>query len=198
MAYLPIEEVKKSWTIKDEDTRDLIENTLFVHNRVKEAIHKLQRMNSDKVHAEPFHFFTSGVGADAFVFCNESYLVIAFRGTELNGAADIISDLSIGKAKLKNSHTDVFVHSGFQEQYLSIRLGIREQCRLYIEEFGPTEIVITGHSLGGSLAMLCALDLKLLPVMPSKERLNHHIFKKVLSSPARIVTESSWRLKLKL
>ena len=52
-----------------------------------------------------------------------------------------------------------FVHRGFQLQYVSLRDELRQTVSEYLENVNPSEILITGHSLGGALANLCAIDL---------------------------------------
>lgn len=50
----------------------------------------------------------------------------------------------------------VRMHSGFISAYLSVR----EQIHNYVQTSRATQYRITGHSLGGALAALCAIDLQ--------------------------------------
>ena len=50
------------------------------------------------------------------------------------------------------------VHKGFLDQYLAIQDELISKTAAYIEKFKPEKILITGHSLGGALANLCAVD----------------------------------------
>lgn len=51
------------------------------------------------------------------------------------------------------------VHAGFARAYEDVRLEINEEVdRLYT--LRPRPIFFTGHSLGGALASLCALDVR--------------------------------------
>ena len=60
------------------------------------------------------------------------------------------------------------VHRGFQQQYASIRDELRKTVSEYIDELDPPEILITGHSLGGALADICAIDFALNEIKNSK------------------------------
>lgn len=50
----------------------------------------------------------------------------------------------------------VKMHQGFIEAYLSVR----DQIHQYIEASDESRYCITGHSLGGAIATLCAVDLQ--------------------------------------
>ncbi|NJN30062.1 MAG: lipase family protein [Synechococcales cyanobacterium RM1_1_8] len=51
------------------------------------------------------------------------------------------------------------LHSGFSQAYLSVRDQIHSQVDAQIAQ-GLSTITVTGHSLGGALALLCAVDLQ--------------------------------------
>lgn len=53
------------------------------------------------------------------------------------------------------SDSGVLIHEGFARAYLSVR----DQLHSYIREQGVTQVTTTGHSLGGALANLCAVDI---------------------------------------
>ena len=178
LAYMPVHQVEKFWKMVSEGNEAPLcekssegppEEISQQYEQVKHAITKLQPKPCDKVCADPFGHIQSEIGGDAFVFCNETYLVIAFCGTA--EYEDILTDIKVGCEQLEHCDKPACVYKGFQEQYLSMRTEIREKAQFYIEKFDPNEILITGHSLGGSLAKLCAVDMNLNPVMPSKERL---------------------------
>lgn len=82
-------------------------------------------------------------------------LVIAFRGSrELK---DYLQDARfVGKTPWVNGGVIsqlVKVHRGFAECYFSVAGQIRERVK------DASRVFITGHSLGGALALMCALDL---------------------------------------
>jgi predicted lipase len=57
---------------------------------------------------------------------------------------------------LVTQNQDIKVHYGFYTAYLSVRKVIHDR----IESEHPEKVIVTGHSLGGGLAVLCALDIQ--------------------------------------
>ncbi|MEM8804867.1 MAG: lipase family protein [Cyanobacteria bacterium P01_G01_bin.38] len=55
-----------------------------------------------------------------------------------------------------NPNNPVRMHSGFISAYLSVR----DQIHNHVQNSSATQYRITGHSLGGALANLCAIDLQ--------------------------------------
>jgi hypothetical protein len=51
------------------------------------------------------------------------------------------------------------VHSGFWELYLGVKKWLLEGIRHGFEEHSPVELVLTGHSMGGSLCYLLCMDI---------------------------------------
>ena len=86
---------------------------------------------------------------------NNIYVVC--RGT--SSCQDVISDLKIWRKKcdyLQNT----LIHSGFLEQYDSIREHVNNEIDLLINET-IKRVVFCGHSLGAALATIAALDYKI-------------------------------------
>ena len=67
---------------------------------------------------------------------------------------------SVKKGWLNPDDKDgVAAHSGFLQQYDSVRDDVWDIVNQRLEEFpSTTEIFIAGHSMGGALTILCALD----------------------------------------
>jgi len=87
-------------------------------------------------------------------------VIVKTRTSELQ---DAIQDISYSKHTLSYLPR-VRLHGGFCEQYDAIRLKLRRKIWDIYATCQPFKILITGHSLGGALAQICALDLKMNPI----------------------------------
>ena len=104
------------------------------------------------------------------LWTNNSIAYIAFRGTMepqewmQNFTYRQTSFPKSNKMKqqhalfLNNSKNSPNIHSGFLEVYNNFRNNLIHK----IKELKPTQIFIAGHSLGGAIATICGLDLKIL------------------------------------
>jgi predicted lipase len=91
----------------------------------------------------------------------DKQLVICFEGT--CGWIDWKDNFEFKETKMEspyNTKGKIQVHSGFYRQYLVVRDKIHEIVRQWIETETISGIIVTGHSLGGALATLCAVDLQ--------------------------------------
>ena len=105
---------------------------------------------------------TQGVFGTAF----DKSFVVAFRGSEETGIADWITDLKFVQQVFPydtSKNKEVKVHYGFIEAYKSVREAVLNE----VKKTPLKRIICTGHSLGGALATLCALDVKYN--LPDKE-----------------------------
>jgi len=90
---------------------------------------------------------------------------VVFRGTVLKSLKNWIDDIDFAPIRPYPSAKDAFVHSGFMSAYETVRLAAKAAVIELITQIKPSRVVITGHSLGGALATLCATELApLLPV----------------------------------
>ncbi|MCH1485892.1 MAG: lipase family protein [Flavobacteriaceae bacterium] len=91
--------------------------------------------------------FFEDSGAQCYVLWSNHYITIAFRGTEPNEFNDI-------KADLKAFHHEGY-HKGFFEEYMKLHHEIEEKIE-ELQKIKQRPIYITGHSLGGAMATVCA------------------------------------------
>ena len=67
------------------------------------------------------------------------------------------SPVDVNGEQLANKATSAKMHEGFVEAYMSIQ----NELHPYVEMTKPAKLTMTGHSLGGALATLCAIDFRL-------------------------------------
>ena len=84
-----------------------------------------------------------------FVVSSEDVTVIAFRGTD--DPADWLANLNV--LSVATPHGEM--HKGFADAYRTLKAPILDSLR----ENPPKRLWVTGHSLGGALAVVCAYDL---------------------------------------
>lgn len=90
---------------------------------------------------------------------SDQAFIIAFRGTEPIAIKDLITTILIDKQEYPyagDEQKGLLVHSGFMAAYRSVRDVV---LRL-VSESPALKIVVTGHSMGGALATLAALDIQ--------------------------------------
>ena len=85
-------------------------------------------------------------------------IIVSFGGTA--NLADLQSDLRVTLKRTSYLPRGCKVHEGFDAQYSIVRHQIRERIR-DLAPLSAERLVCVGHSLGGALATLCALDLRL-------------------------------------
>lgn len=108
-----------------------------------EAVPALQNLGFDRVET-----IFAGSMAGYIVFVEDAAIVI-FRGTDDN------TDWFVNLDSLTTQTPHGAIHRGFQKSYLLLY----PQIAKILHERKPKYLWITGHSLGGALAIACAYDL---------------------------------------
>ncbi len=101
------------------------------------------------------HKYFDKNGAQAHATYNDEYFVLAFRGTEVKSWSDIKADLNVDSIIAKYSYGKV--HKGFEKEvdklWVDVRDYVLKQCK-------DRKLIVTGHSLGASMATIVAARLK--------------------------------------
>lgn len=93
-------------------------------------------------------------GTQAFLATRESdkMAILAFRGTQKEDPRDIVTDL---KANFYKDEKEFKIHDGFYRAFKCVENQIKSAC----EGLKEYSLYVTGHSLGGALALIATRAL---------------------------------------
>lgn len=86
-----------------------------------------------------------------YVVSADEVTVVVFRGTDFGEASDWLANLDLTVHPTEHGG----IHAGFYEAYLSLQFQVEK----LLDRRKPKHLWITGHSLGGAIAVACAYDI---------------------------------------
>jgi hypothetical protein len=98
-------------------------------------------------------------GTDLAVLFNPTTFLVLFRGTERAGVRKFYRDLAtnfrVTMPRVTLNKTRMRIHRGFWKSYRSVRTRLLQLAK---KQRGTRKVWISGHSLGGALSHIAALD----------------------------------------
>jgi hypothetical protein len=120
-------------------------------------------------------------------------IIVAFKGSA--EANDFIQDAKFDLVPLIHNPISISeVHAGFLEDFNAITVAVVSQVKGHLQSNSDAKIFITGHSLGGALAILCAIEFsrQSIPVSAvytfGQPRVGNHVFCSLYDQALRDIT----------
>lgn len=146
-----------AYRVKDKSDAEYIKYVNDLSNRLNNREFKVFEF-------EKFYDMDRKITAGC-VIETEDHLYVAFKGTSTSNSEEITNDM---KAELVNVHfgpqndeDKYMMHQGFYEEYLNSRSSVIPIISRIRDNSPQKKIVFCGHSLGGAMASIAALELAL-------------------------------------
>ncbi|MFW9993125.1 MAG: lipase family protein [Candidatus Odinarchaeota archaeon] len=139
------------------------ETAAILINLAREAYNDRSELGIKQYGFELVHYIEStNTDTQCYIARDEKKkrIVIAFRGT--SSVQDLLTDIIILQTIYPPTRRLFFkprVHAGFLEAYKSVKKEIHAHLNTLFSEQGSSRLFVTGHSLGGALATIAAVDL---------------------------------------
>ncbi len=107
-------------------------------------------------------FTDASTGADGAIFVTDDAVIVAFRGTSTDSdgnRADLYTDLDNRVKLVKVNNREVGIHQGFWTAANSVYPEILQRVVTEVDQHNK-KVWLTGHSLGGAMAMVTAFRLQ--------------------------------------
>jgi len=93
-------------------------------------------------------------------------VVVAYEGTDPTKLESDLTDVTIPKGPLDptlfpSAPSTISVHTGFRNEHAQTAAAVFAQVQQLLSDTGYSQVITVGHSLGGALALLSSLSLKL-------------------------------------
>lgn len=85
----------------------------------------------------------------------KDYVLVSYRGTKLSEPKEVLHDLQIHQSNMKFAEKNYAVHAGFIKEYKASKDNL---IRTFAQVDSSKPIIFSGHSLGGAVANIAALD----------------------------------------
>ena len=154
------------WTLKPAErawSRDnalaLANCSLLAYSDKDKIIERLKKEHQFDavIPCNPDHHST---GTEAYVAVRPDAIIVAFRGTEPTNLRDYAADFDVGQIPFETKFPFLGwgrVHKGWAARVAGVLTDVVEALKAH--DNGTRSLWITGHSLGGALAMLTAAVL---------------------------------------
>eukprot|EP01094_Clydonella_sp_ATCC50884_P025218 TRINITY_DN6551_c0_g1_i1.p1 TRINITY_DN6551_c0_g1~~TRINITY_DN6551_c0_g1_i1.p1 ORF type:complete len:289 (+),score=46.04 TRINITY_DN6551_c0_g1_i1:91-957(+) len=97
-------------------------------------------------------------------------IIVSFRGS--HNLQNFIIDLELSRTTPYKNYTGVQVHDGFSKAWKNLKPKVMPAVEALINMYPFAPVVVTGHSLGGALATLAAIDI--ITTYPSQVYVWHY------------------------